>query len=308
MINRKVCVYIPVKNLYLEKDIAKYIRDNGYDLAAGINIAETPPIIQDYYRNYLTKVSIRKSVSGDFIFKQIDLVRIPNWSLRFDQSKKHLAGIEQIVLTLLRIVRLSNINSDVSFVLYEQLKSYFTSPEKSSFVIEAFTTAAATYSKSDLQTVTIMLNTYLLHMKSHKSLINTKIGVALEFYRRSLQYNDIFMKVVLYSVIFECLFSPGHHELSYQISENLAFFIMPEDNEQRFDIFKLIKQFYKIRSELVHTGSSKTIKKWGNLELLIIRDIIRKCLSKCLTDDKIAATFANDKKRIQYLQTLVIKR
>jgi len=304
----KTYVYIPVYNLYFDEDTENIISAGGFELLEGLSIILTPNVVKKFYTNTLSEESIRTSFSGKMRVKLVKISSPPKYCLSIDKDLP--VGLYMVILTFLHVIKPSNINTIYSLVFdVETNDIIFQLPSESSFVTEVTKKSSVSYNKVDLLSVSKMINTYLKYEKNELILYaSTKVGAAVQFFRQSLQYNDIFLTILFYAVALECLFSPGKGELRHRISENAAFFLEPADSSKRLALYRNLEKFYDIRSEFVHSGESKTFRKYGVDLINYTRDILVKSIVKILSNSDIASNFADDEKRPEYLENLVIGR
>lgn len=111
---------------------------------------------------------------------------------------------------------------------------------------------------------------------------NPKLAIAFTFLNTARSQSDLGIRISHFCSIFECLFSNDNKEVSHKIAERIAFFL-EKDPENRYSLFKLIKDIYSIRSEVVH-GSFIDRKKYHRLEYysVNVESIARRILTKIL--------------------------
>ena len=102
------------------------------------------------------------------------------------------------------------------------------------------------------------------------------------------------------SVFLETLFSPeGDQELTHQIAYNFAWFGGNSD-ENRKEIYKLIKKFYNLRSKIVHgdiPNQDKLVELTPEIFLLCAE-----CLKKILSSEELIQIFNDSFKRKSYFE------
>ena len=133
---------------------------------------------------------------------------------------------------------------------------------------------------------------------------NSQIINALTYYHFARDIHFIEQTAINLSITLECLFHPhAQHELTHQISYNTSQFIGGTKGE-KVSNYKLIKDFYGIRSRIVHNG--KNITK--NRDIKIIKDVFTltaNILKNILSDSKLINIFSNTDMRKKYLDDLL---
>jgi len=102
------------------------------------------------------------------------------------------------------------------------------------------------------------------------------LQLAFENYTLSYEIANRALSFLTLMISLETLLNPSSSELRYRISRNTAVLLGTDEDESK-KIFAEIKLFYDKRSEVVHTGKSKTIKKENLLKLrYYVRESIKK--------------------------------
>ena len=102
------------------------------------------------------------------------------------------------------------------------------------------------------------------------------LQLAFENYTLSYEIANIALSFLTLMISLETLLNPSSSELRYRISRNTAVLLGIDEDESK-KIFAEIKLFYNKRSEVVHAGKSKTIKKEN---LLKLRHYVRESIKK----------------------------
>lgn len=89
-----------------------------------------------------------------------------------------------------------------------------------------------------------------------------RTGKALKFIEVARQANNIGFKIASYVSAMEALFATSNSELSYRLSERMAF-VLSAHGYKKINVFNDVKLAYEIRSKLVHGDylSQKKIEK-----------------------------------------------
>lgn len=103
-------------------------------------------------------------------------------------------------------------------------------------------------------------------------------GKALKFIEVARQANNIGFKIASYVSAMEALFATSNSELSYRLSERMAF-VLSAHGYKKIDVFNNVKLAYEIRSKLVHGDhlSQNKIEKASEVSVLCdqyLRNII----------------------------------
>lgn len=106
---------------------------------------------------------------------------------------------------------------------------------------------------------------------------------------------DLGLRVAYYCSAFEAMFASSTQELSHQLAERAAAFLV-DDPESRLEIYRRIKKAYSVRSQVVHGGRVKPSKqadfRQASLEL---DDLFRRAFRKWLTDKTASAALSSER-------------
>ncbi len=132
----------------------------------------------------------------------------------------------------------------------------------------------------------------------------SRIENALNYYYFSWNIHGLEQTAVSLSIVLETLFAPDTNtELTHQISFSIAKFT-GINKQQRINIYKLVKSYYKIRSKIVH-GDSLNEK-----EIKLIPDFFKftsKLLLRIVRDRKLIEIFNDNKMRRSFLNEIMFK-
>ncbi len=142
----------------------------------------------------------------------------------------------------------------------------------------------------------------LRESKFEKNIYYSKIYNAVKFFNHSYDEHWTLLKTTLAITAPESLFSDSDkQEITYKIAIRSAYFLYPNNPEQRKEVFDLIKYAYDIRSHFVHGSDAE--KKVAKIEKKLherkggdyysfhhhfvkdLNTVITGCLSKALLDD-----------------------
>lgn len=88
----------------------------------------------------------------------------------------------------------------------------------------------------------------------------SRLKNAVEFFVHGNNENWFVLKIALFFIALESLFSDDKNEISYKIALRTAHFLSPQVKEQRIKFFSQLRSGYKIRSNFVH-GSNINMTK-----------------------------------------------
>ena len=112
--------------------------------------------------------------------------------------------------------------------------------------------------------------------------INNTLILAWDFYDKGALFFDKYSSILALITSLEIMFSPDDKsELKYRVSRNASILLSTSTSDFE-EIFKDLKNFYDIRSKLVHSGSAIITKD----DYLKLKEYIRKLLVKCITLNK----------------------
>jgi len=306
----KMFLYIPLYNFNLSNDAIAEISDLGHEFLSGVRLIITPDVVQEYYQQVLTRQSIQLGFNGKMMFKRIDIAQSPKYCLSIDQSNSSTVSFDEIIISIIRVLKPSNVNKRYMLVYNADSQKidlhYMCNMQ---FINEVPLNSKVLYGKDELSTISAMLSSWVkFNQKMLTTFSTTKIYTAFEIFKHSFLQDGIFLRIIFYVVVLECLFSPGKKPLVHKIAENAAFFLEPTDKNKRIEVYDLIRKTYKIRSEIVHTGKSETLTKCGVDIIRDARNCVARSIIKCLSDDKIINIFIDDETRRRYFKELVIGR
>ena len=126
-----------------------------------------------------------------------------------------------------------------------------------------------------------------------------------DFLSTARHANDLAVKISHYMTCLEVLFSTGSAELTYKLSERVAFFLAKTPAERKI-IFQTVKNAYSFRSKLVHGDVLEASKKIQHASEEIDK-LLRRLLLKILEDEKIEKVFQKSKDDLDdYLTNLTL--
>lgn len=174
-----------------------------------------------------------------------------------------------------------------------------------SFVPESNELVLQPFNEEDICKVTILWPRVKDIYFKEKDVFN-RIKNALEFFRVGLSMLAYQLRFVLFVIALESIYSTSKAEVTFSLSQRVAWFLGNDSNE-RIDYFETVKKCYKIRSQIVHgTHVSNDLKIEIDSLMLKLEDIIRRSLSKILLDDKILEIFLVQNKLKDYLNNLTL--
>jgi hypothetical protein len=145
----------------------------------------------------------------------------------------------------------------------------------------------------------------------------TKLKNALDLYDKSFHEGGSLERLIYYCIILETLFSDidENNEINYKISLRASFFLKKEPAE-REDLFKFIREMYKLRGQWIHGNDYTKLANKTNIFFKGINEfdtIIRHILKKILSHDKYTDTFhfkitdGHNNSFNNYMNNLIIK-
>lgn len=133
----------------------------------------------------------------------------------------------------------------------------------------------------------------------------SRIGRSLIFVKQAREAKNIAYKIANYCSAFETIFSTDNSELTYKLSERVAFFL--KDDLTISETFKSMKSAYAIRSKLTH-GDVLSNKQIENIfDISKETDtILRRSLNKILQDDNLLNIFDSKSENVEkYFEKLI---
>ncbi len=138
------------------------------------------------------------------------------------------------------------------------------------------------------------------------SSMNQRALNALHFWDASSCSETLEKKVIELFISLESLFTTGNNEVTYKLSNRMAWFLEKDDSSKRLQLFNKIKTAYDIRSGVVH--GKKFVKAEELLLVNEIHSLVRDILLKIFLDKEILIMFSdNSEKRLTlYFNRLVM--
>jgi hypothetical protein len=156
-------------------------------------------------------------------------------------------------------------------------------------------------SSSAINNVDVEFSDELRTHELHKNIPNTpgqdritRCRQAIEGARVSIYLTQ---KIAMYVASLETLFSTSSNELTYRLSERVAFFLGTTAIERR-DLFERVKAAYTVRSSVVHGDTLPT--KFRTIDALRVistecDEILRKALFKIFSSKELIELFCSNK-------------
>lgn len=132
----------------------------------------------------------------------------------------------------------------------------------------------------------------------------TRINCALRYFFYSWSSYHVEQTCVNLAVAIESLFSPSQSEVNHQIAFNICKFV-GRDKEERQRVYKLMKDFYDLRSKIVH-GSLKDYRKFYPI-LFDSFYLFASMLRDIIINEELLEIFNDNKQRENYLQDLIFR-
>jgi len=133
-----------------------------------------------------------------------------------------------------------------------------------------------------------------------------RITNALDFFRVGLGMVAWQLRFAMFIIALESIYSTSNIEVTYSLSQRLAWFL-GEDYEERLFYFEKAKKCYRIRSQIVHgdTVQGDLRKEIDNL-MVDLEKMVRLTLLKILLNDQLMEVFLNKRKLKDYFSALTL--
>lgn len=126
---------------------------------------------------------------------------------------------------------------------------------------------------------------------------NRRLNTALSFFNYAWRGFYLGQVCINLSIVLEALFSPSSTtELAHQISYNTCYFL-GKNTDERSRIYRIIKQFYSVRSKLVHGDWPNDAKLSGLTPQVFV--LCADILQRILLDPVLLQKFSNNKERLE---------
>lgn len=214
---------------------------------------------------------------------------------------RFLADLE-IFLQSMWIVKDNSVNFDTGFLIYNiGEEKYVSSNVISTMFFNCLGERAITeFSFNEIkETLRLFESTEVVPRVPGQT--RTQITSSVERISRSMYFvqsardtSDLGNKIADYCSAFEALLATNPQELSHQLSERVAA-LLGDSPDEKWTIYREIKQAYQVRSKIVH-GSGIKISKIGEL-LEISRTCdqrIRECVSLYFTKPRVRKAIESD--------------
>lgn len=116
--------------------------------------------------------------------------------------------------------------------------------------------------------------------KKNLTALEQRVQMSVNWFGLSLRNNNLIQRYTFLSIALETLLSKKENgimdqSITYRLRE-YASFLYADDKQKRKEVYEKISKLYTIRSEISHSGKSKSIKYKDFIELL---DIVHKVIS-----------------------------
>ncbi len=161
----------------------------------------------------------------------------------------------------------------------------------------------------------------ILKIQLHRGDVFCRLKNAIEFFIHGNNEKWFVMRIALYFVALESLFSDDKNEISYKISLRTAYFLFPDNPKERKQLFDQLRAGYTIRSNFIH-GSKIDTSKWAaklnfknNPSYILwidypneLKSIISDVILKIISDPELIDIFSDttDKKMKDFFDLLVL--
>lgn len=133
----------------------------------------------------------------------------------------------------------------------------------------------------------------------------SRIGRSLIFVKQAREAKNIAYKIANYCSAFETIFSTDNSELTYKLSERVAFFL--KDELSISDTFKKMKSAYAVRSKLTHGDVLSNSQIENIFDISKETDeILRLSLNKIIQNDDLLNIFDSKNENVEkYFEKLI---
>ena len=127
-----------------------------------------------------------------------------------------------------------------------------------------------------------------LSQELHKRVMEKRFDRAFQLFSGAFRVAEPY-SFIGFATCLESLFCTSRNEITFQLASRVAWFLHPDDYNERITNFDKVKSLYGLRSEIVHgTKYSPSIIESSEGELI---DFSREAFQKILSDDRIYNTF-----------------
>jgi hypothetical protein len=214
----------------------------------------------------------------------------------------------QLFLQSVWLFKDNSVNPDLGFLLYSE--SGVPSVSSNSIAIlystaEGDKSVVTTLSREDTRSIRNFLRTRMRADIDAERAGGTKLSHSTSRMERALYFcqiarssSDIAIKISNYCSALEALYATNPAELSHQLSERVASFLI-DNPAERLPVYKRVKEAYSIRSKIVHGASIKNSQLPALLNVSkACDDFLRQSLLKILADSTVASIFGGDSVRL----------
>ena len=161
------------------------------------------------------------------------------------------------------------------------------------------------FSADDIEKLKILWpRIYNLYSKGEDKF--NRLANALEFFRIGLSISTWQLKFTMFVISLEGIYSTSNVEVTYSLSQRLAWFL-GKDYEERLTYFEKAKKCYRIRSQIVHGDTVQgSLKKEVDDLTVDLKKMTRLTLLKILLDDQLIEVFLDKKKLKDYFSALTL--
>lgn len=121
-------------------------------------------------------------------------------------------------------------------------------------------------------------------------------------------FSDPRLSIPLLGTSIECLFSSKKYEVAHRVGENLAWFLEPDNNERRKNMYQAFQNFYEIRSEIIHDGFTKKDGARQIESYQFASDVIKNATIKILSSDKFIEIYKSKTSKTDFFTNLILTK
>jgi len=156
-------------------------------------------------------------------------------------------------------------------------------------------------SRSDLE-LAREIHTSLVALPEEKKGRDCSVWIAVNALWGAVTQRDWTLRYMMLWIALEALFGPSNRqEITFRLSQRIAFFLFPEDKEKAKDCSKSVTTNYRLRSAMVHGGSPSRSIEHTSQNLYDTEEFIRMSLVRVLKSSTLIDIFNGKNEREQYL-------
>ncbi|MBI4257908.1 MAG: hypothetical protein HY619_03040 [Thaumarchaeota archaeon] len=267
-----------------------------FDLGCGVSLLEIPPWMKE-----------DKKVQEILDFGNREFLNDCKLALQISYEAEHIGEEQRRALTQIQLANLAVWIAEPSQFSFQFVVDY-EQREDSSWIWRGITSMNRLWPRQEYIANRLTITKLEDARQLNAALFNLdKSGApwkAIQLLWRALTDESFEVRYLLIWMGLEAAFGTDT-ELSFRISQRIAFFVAGDAQEAR-ELFKVARQGYELRSKIAHGSPLTSKQEKGNPDQLLVdsENLLRKGIIRILSDQNLPSTFSKRESRDRYLDAL----